>query len=662
MSDAEFEEKTPSTNQTANGDGNVQVSGSGNTVSVNQIIVRLEFLQKFWPPIVALLGAGALIYGYYQLWSGDQSILTWSLTGGGLLVLIVSLAFAGFSQKTATQKAGWTNPLFEDQHRKIARFAFGLVSLLVIAGTIALFFQRQAQAKVRAELEEKLIVVIATFDGPEEVYGLRNEIIEKLNKDFASDENIIILPIDDVITTALGSPHARQLGEERLADVVIWGWYRPTENPNITIHVENLSPSQLISLKSKETFQPQTTQADLESFTFQQKAGEETSALISFLAGLLEYLSGNYQTALSHFDQVMKNSQLFQEPIFLNLAGVYFFRGNSQYLLRNLPTSIQEFSKSIEIYPEFQDAYINRGSVYLEMKQYSSALEDFNKAIEIDSTSALAYTNRANIYYLQNQLQDAFADVNRAIEIDPNFLLAYENRGAFFTNLGEYKSAISDFEKALEISPSNFRVYNNLGLVYTNLNDKEKAISAFEMAIFLNPKFARTYYNLGNLHKQNQEYKIAIEKLNQAVALQPDYAFAHLSIGDCYLLQSDYQPAIQSYTRAIQIEPKNAKFINNRGVAYAMMGEFYLAIQDFSQAITIEPHAMPYMNIGKSYAALGELDEALENLNYAIYLDPVYADAYYNRGLAYQQLGETAKAEADFAKHKELTGQDIATP
>jgi hypothetical protein len=92
------------------------------------------------------------------------------------------------------------------------------------------------------------VVLIAAFEGPEEVYGLRNEIIENLNADFSDDEKIEIVIIDNVITLTQGSDYARKLGERRLADVVIWGWYRPTENPNITIHIENLSPEQLLPI------------------------------------------------------------------------------------------------------------------------------------------------------------------------------------------------------------------------------------------------------------------------------------------------------------------------------------------------------------------------------------------------------------------------------
>ena len=50
----------------------------------------------------------------------------------------------------------------------------------------------------------------------------------------------------------------------------------------------------------------------------------------------------------------------------------------------------------------------------------------------------------------------------------------------------------------------------------------------------------------------------------------------------------------------------------------------------------------------------GKYNEAIKKYNEALELKPDWNWAYNNRGLAYQALGENAKAQADFAKAKEL--------
>ena len=102
---------------------------------------------------------------------------------------------------------------------------------------------------VTQENQNKVIVVIAQFDGPEETYGLRNQILEQLNTSLGGDQDIKIIPINETVTIAQGSDYARQLGKQYQADLVFWGWYRPTENPNLTLHIENLSPANLLCFK-----------------------------------------------------------------------------------------------------------------------------------------------------------------------------------------------------------------------------------------------------------------------------------------------------------------------------------------------------------------------------------------------------------------------------
>ena len=45
---------------------------------------------------------------------------------------------------------------------------------------------------------------------------------------------------------------------------------------------------------------------------------------------------------------------------------------------------------------------------------------------------------------------------------------------------------------------------------------------------------------------------------------------------------------------------------------------------------------------------------AIEDYDEAIRLNPQYADAYYNKGVAYYYLGQQKLADRDFAKAKEL--------
>ncbi len=50
----------------------------------------------------------------------------------------------------------------------------------------------------------------------------------------------------------------------------------------------------------------------------------------------------------------------------------------------------------------------------------------------------------------------------------------------------------------------------------------------------------------------------------------------------------------------------------------------------------------------------GDFDKAIADFSEAIRLDPKDADAYFNRGRAYEKKGETERARADFDQAKIL--------
>jgi uncharacterized membrane protein YhaH (DUF805 family)/regulator of sirC expression with transglutaminase-like and TPR domain len=83
------------------------------------------------------------------------------------------------------------------------------------------------------------------------------------------------------------------------------------------------------------------------------------------------------------------------------------------------------------------------------------------------------------------------------------------------------------------------------------------------------------------------------------------------------------------------------------------------AIADYNSAIELAPDsADTYYNRGDAYDEIGEYGKAIADYSKAIELDPNHASAYYNRGCAYGELGAYDKAIADYSKAIELNPKD----
>jgi tetratricopeptide (TPR) repeat protein len=84
-------------------------------------------------------------------------------------------------------------------------------------------------------------------------------------------------------------------------------------------------------------------------------------------------------------------------------------------------------------------------------------------------------------------------------------------------------------------------------------------------------------------------------------------------------------------------------------------GAGYHAIANYSKAIEINPRfAEAYNNRGLAYAYKGQYGQAISDYNKAIETNPKLAEAYYNRGAAYYLNGEHDKACKDVRKAQSL--------
>lgn len=643
----------------------------------------LELIKKLWLPIAGFLSAVTTIYSFYQLWLGNQETITWLLAGGGFVLLFVTLVWVGYSTKTTKRPSVIqpghviieTNPRFTVSQQKWARVGVKIVGVLFVSGIISLIFHYQALKEYRVEQEQKLIVVIAAFEGPEDVYGLRNEIIENLNAEFAGDENIEILPIEEVVTVSMGSEYASLLGENHLADIVIWGWYRPTENPNISIHIENLDADTIKPLDESTTLKPIVTLAELESFSFQQQAGKETITLISFLAGYLAYREGNFDKAIEKFDFALENISL-PPTILENHADIYFFRGEAFHDKLDYQSAIHNYTKAIEISSNVEQYYTKRCVSYMSLDLYENAINDCTSALDIEpqgTSSAVNYNNRGGSYANLGQFQLAFDDFSKAIELEsielkPLTFLSYYHRGGASLDLENYEQAISDFSMAIKLfhdlsinANANFILGNSYylrGEAYYKLEDYESSIADYSEYIFLNPDADFAYNSRARAYIALDQFELAISDYSQSIRINPDSYLSYAYRGDIYFLLEEYEKAIDDYTRSIRINTSYLPAYHNRGRIYRFIEKYESALADFSKVIDLQPNAVVYTDRGRTYISLDKFSDAIDDLNNAIQIDSQYADAYSARGTAYVMLGKDELAIADYTRAIQLDPQN----
>jgi protein O-mannosyl-transferase len=97
--------------------------------------------------------------------------------------------------------------------------------------------------------------------------------------------------------------------------------------------------------------------------------------------------------------------------------------------------------------------------------------------------------------------------------------------------------------------------------------------------------------------------------------------------------------------------PDKARVNTERGISSMEAGRYQQAIEDLNKGIRLNPYyAKSYYNRGLVYAKLELYQQTIDDSSEAIRLKPDYTDAYNNRGNAYTALGQYPSAIEDYSK------------
>lgn len=151
---------------------------------------------------------------------------------------------------------------------------------------------------------------------------------------------------------------------------------------------------------------------------------------------------------------VQFNSIFAGGSLIVILLGLLWAWPNVFYLstgvLSSTRTPMPTFT-SLSTVPMIAEDWNRTGVAKFNKEDYQGALVDYTKAIELDPNFVIAYYNRGRAYYDLVSYDLAIADYFKAIALDPNFAPAYHSRGFAYQQKGDKQIAIEDLKKAAEL-------------------------------------------------------------------------------------------------------------------------------------------------------------------------------------------------------------------
>jgi protein O-GlcNAc transferase len=152
-------------------------------------------------------------------------------------------------------------------------------------------------------------------------------------------------------------------------------------------------------------------------------------------------------------------------------------------------------------------------------------------------------------------------------------------------------------------------------------------------------------------HHQTGQLALAETIYRQILGVEANHSDALHLLGVIAYQVGQYELSIEYINQAVALSLPNPLFLCNLGNSYKALGQPEQAISSYLEALHTDPNFdVAAFSLGVVFTEQGDHAEAIINYSRAITLNPAYAAAHYNLGCTLDELGQLEEALASYSK------------
>ena len=342
-----------------------------------------------------------------------------------------------------------------------------------------------------------------------------------------------------------------------------------------------------------------------------------------------------------------------------------------------------QFSNAIQVDPRFAEAHYQLAQTYLKQQLWVRAYSELSRTLELQPDNFQARLDVANLLIAGGDLKQAKDHVEWLLAKrpnDPQTHIAVANMAAAEQ---DFAAAILEMQKAVSLDPARSESYLNLALLQLRTNEPDAAEVNFKKAVELGPKSISAIVALGSFYQSRSRFAEAEQQFHHAIDVEPKNPDPRAALARLLLAQG-------KKNEAEEFLKQSKRDLSDDSVGYRMLGDFYFATGDLDRATTeysqLNQDHPKDPQVKKNYIQLlilkNRLDEArklndeilkttpsdtdglvyrgqiqlrdghptdaAQTLQTALKNDPDNGVAHYHLGLAFDQVGDLARAEGEW--------------
>lgn len=306
-------------------------------------------------------------------------------------------------------------------------------------------------------------------------------------------------------------------------------------------------------------------------------------------------------------------------------AKKYYASGNKLQKAANYKEALSDYSRALELEPDYAKAYIDRAYCYEQIGLFLEAAEDYKKATVFEPKNAELFYHTGRMFYKTGKFAAADEYLAKAIEKDKGFdeaidlriktlvslkkfdegllmaekaldkektTITYFNHALLLDSLKLYDRAERSYDRAKYFDSKNIDAYIGLAISQAKQSKFGQGLASCDAAVLKNPSRLDIYEARATVNELKGDFQAAVFDLSKIITVQPNNVGVYIRRGNFYEKLSQYQNALADYTKVLNIDGQNVNAYFHRAGCYEAINDFKKAANDYKKIVTIAPGDM----------------------------------------------------------------------
>jgi len=305
----------------------------------------------------------------------------------------------------------------------------------------------------------------------------------------------------------------------------------------------------------------------------------------------------------------------------------------------------------------------------VQARDLKSAEAEMRQAVELTPKDPLYLARLGLILGMQNKPEEAIACFENALKLDPDDVAIRRDLAASQWQIGQNSAATENLEIILKAGRTDPQTLLLLAMVYISAKRYAPALAAAEQASEALPSSYKTYAVKGMAELRLHRYMDSEKSYQRAAELNPNAAEVNLGLALSQWTAGHVQQAFATFEVGLKKFPNDAYHYQEYGRLLLKSAKPNdLAAQTRSAALwqnaillnssLPEPHYM----LGDLALQKGNAQEAVQQLEQAVKLDPNESKIHFALYRAYRRRGRSEDAARELQAFQKLKAQEETTP